>query len=45
LDTNETSLLVAMIEVLSDYAADHSIGEALYKPFLERLEVTDNLVY
>jgi hypothetical protein len=41
LDTPKTSLLAALIDVMADYVAD-PLGEALYKPLLEKLEQTQN---
>lgn len=44
-DTPTTSLLVAIIDVLADYAADMGVGYALYAELLKRLESTENLRY
>jgi hypothetical protein len=41
LDTPKTSLLAALIDVLSDYVSD-PIGKELYDPLLEKLDRTEN---
>jgi hypothetical protein len=41
LDTPRTSLLAALIDVMADYITD-PVGDALYKPLLEKLEQTQN---
>ncbi len=43
-DTEETSLLVAMILCMSDYVSEENkVGNALYKPLADALERIDNL--
>lgn len=46
IDTEEDSLLVAMILRICDYASeDNSVGNALYKPLAEALENIEGLFY
>lgn len=40
-DTPKTSLLAAIIDVMADYVSD-PIGQALYKPLLEKLDRIEN---
>lgn len=42
-DTEETSLLVAMILCMCDYVSEDRVGNALYKPLADALEKIENL--